>query len=848
MKKTLAVLGLIISNAAFCLELPENVIYLHPKPDAVNISAKTGIILRFDPVLQGQLNLNDFSITVTGDNSGLQQGKMVLSDNNVLFQLDCTYTPGETVHVSIQCEKLGWTGPYHYQFSVNQLPGLSLSKQTKQTAPAVTPLLKKVSSNQVTTINGVSVPSDFPLWEVETLEDGVAPGKIFITNYMGDPSYIMIFKNDGTPYFYQRMEQNLFGFFTIQQNDALSRSDNSRFAVLDSNCTVQRYVECGFGYVSNGHEFLILPDGHYFMIAHNMIQVDMSKIVSGGEQEAVIMDTGIQEFDEDGNVIFVWLCSEYFDITEAVHEDLTDSFIQYVHTNSIAIDYDDHIIISNRHLSNVVKINRQTGDIIWRLGGKKSDFEFVNDELKLSYQHDARPVPGKQNHYTVFDNGNYRNPQFSRAVEFKLDVENKTATRVWEYRLPKDNSTALGNVQRLPNGNTHINWGRGKGAKATEVTPDGKVVYQADFVNENWVYRSFRFEWEHVHEKPYLIVENKPFNIDLIFNKFGDRTVKEYSVYGGQSMNDLQQIAVTSNTFYQLKPNDLENNRDYYFQVKAVHENGSVSAPSNTEKVRVIFPEQGINFIQNGDFSQELDNFWESDICPDSTYGKIMIDSNEQLHFKIVKGCGDYINITVSQNNIPLYEGLTYLFEFDAYADSPRIFEVELVNNDNMNINYSKIGPIQLTTHKKHFEYEFKMKDASDMQTCIVFYASFYDVDVYIDNVSLVIIGNVAIKQEPESQPDHFKLSQNFPNPFNPTTKILYNLPQSAHVSLIIYNLAGQEIETLVNTFQPAGEYKIRWQPKQLASGIYFYKLQAEDPSTSSGNRFSETKKLILLK
>ena len=69
--------------------------------------------------------------------------------------------------------------------------------------------------------------------------------------------------------------------------------------------------------------------------------------------------------------------------------------------NSVAIDYDDHIIVSNRHLSEVTKINRQTGDIIWRLGGVNNEFDFVNDEFQMSYQHDARPVPGKPNHYTI---------------------------------------------------------------------------------------------------------------------------------------------------------------------------------------------------------------------------------------------------------------------------------------------------------------------------------------------------------------------------------------------------------------------------------------------------------------
>jgi polyhydroxybutyrate depolymerase len=85
-----------------------------------------------------------------------------------------------------------------------------------------------------------------------------------------------------------------------------------------------------------------------------------------------------------------------------------------------------------------------------------------------------------------------------------------------------------------------------------------------------------------------------------------------------------------------------------------------------------------------------------------------------------------------------------------------------------------------------------------------------------------------------------FDLFQNYPNPFNPVTTIKYNLPESKNVTLKIYNLAGQEIETLVFGFQTAGEHQIAWQPKGLPSGIYFYRLQTD--------QFLETRKLIFQK
>ena len=88
--------------------------------------------------------------------------------------------------------------------------------------------------------------------------------------------------------------------------------------------------------------------------------------------------------------------------------------------------------------------------------------------------------------------------------------------------------------------------------------------------------------------------------------------------------------------------------------------------------------------------------------------------------------------------------------------------------------------------------------------------------------------------------PKDFKLYQNYPNPFNPSTTIKYSLNKSGIVMLKVNNLVGQEIETLVNEFQRAGEYEITWQANGLPSGLYFYTIQTKE--------FSQTCKLILQK
>lgn len=111
-----------------------------------------------------------------------------------------------------------------------------------------------------------------------------------------------------------------------------------------------------------------------------------------------------------------------------------------------------------------------------------------------------------------------------------------------------------------------------------------------------------------------------------------------------------------------------------------------------------------------------------------------------------------------------------------------------------------------------------------------------------IDNVKLTGFVTVTDVKEEENEriPNNYELSQNYPNPFNPSTKINYSIPASSKVSLIVYDILGREIKTLVNEFQNAGRYSVDFNAVGLASGIYFYRLKS--------GQFSETRKLILLR
>ena len=88
--------------------------------------------------------------------------------------------------------------------------------------------------------------------------------------------------------------------------------------------------------------------------------------------------------------------------------------------------------------------------------------------------------------------------------------------------------------------------------------------------------------------------------------------------------------------------------------------------------------------------------------------------------------------------------------------------------------------------------------------------------------------------------PKGISLFANYPNPFNPTTTITYNLPEAGQVSLEVLNVLGQRVATLVDEYQPAGFKKVEWNANSFASGMYFYRLRVGE--------VVQTKKMLLLK
>tara|TARA_Y100000768_G_scaffold136220_1_gene101391 strand:- start:31 stop:729 length:699 start_codon:yes stop_codon:yes gene_type:complete len=168
-----------------------------------------------------------------------------------------------------------------------------------------------------------------------------------------------------------------------------------------------------------------------------------------------------------------------------------------MHGNSIEIDTDQNIILSNRAMSELIKFDRVSGELIWRFGGPMNDFTFINDPLNgPNRQHDARRL--ENGNLMIFDNGDQRQSPYTRITEYEIDEENLIATLVWEYSHPNGYvSLNQGCAQRLENGNTLICWGgvSGHGQIITEIDNSNQRVLEIEYPMGCHSYKVRKSDW-----------------------------------------------------------------------------------------------------------------------------------------------------------------------------------------------------------------------------------------------------------------------------------------------------------------------------------------------------------------
>jgi len=285
--------------------------------------------------------------------------------------------------------------------------------------------------------------------------------------------------------------------FQLQPNGYLTYNLTSewKFIVQNDNYEIIDTISAQNGYDADQHEFRYFNNMHSLFMCYDPQIVDMSQVVPGGQSNATVIGLIIQELDENKKVVFQWRSWDHYQITDASNWiDLTESTIDYVHGNSIEVVSKDEIIISSRNMNEITKIDRNSGDIIWRLNGENNMFDFYPPADSFCLQHYIRLMPDSTN-ISLFDNGVCWDPQYSSGIEYILDEENFTCTLVERLRSNPDiYGPFMGNTQRLQNGHTIIGWGKGI-PSVTEFDSAGNIQLQFSFPQLN--YQAFKFDWHH---------------------------------------------------------------------------------------------------------------------------------------------------------------------------------------------------------------------------------------------------------------------------------------------------------------------------------------------------------------
>jgi len=276
----------------------------------------------------------------------------------------------------------------------------------------------------------------------------------------------------------------------------------AKFHIMDSTFNVVDSVRCS-GILTDNHDLQILPNGHFLMMGYEFRIMDLSSYHwfngngTPGSTTASVKCGIIQELDENKNLVFSWYAADHYQFGDVQEKWLSGpNNVDWTHFNSVALDNDGNILVSLRHFSEVTKINRTNGNIIWRLGGKQNQFTFLNDPYKgFDGQHDARRI--SNGNITIYDDGINSTPFHpARGVEYLINESTHTAQLVWS-KIYSSNSFAafLGNVQRLGNGNTLIGWGGLRNANVTfnSVKPDGDLILELRFPDSLITYRAFNY-------------------------------------------------------------------------------------------------------------------------------------------------------------------------------------------------------------------------------------------------------------------------------------------------------------------------------------------------------------------
>jgi hypothetical protein len=396
---------------------------------------------------------------------------------------------------------------------------------------------------------------------ITTPANGTVPGYIFLTPASGAGLWgPLIVDEKGSPIWFRKVPDpaTVAIDFKVQQyrnKPVLTWWEGTiggtggqgvgqgEFVIADQSYREITRVRAAGSDQADQHDFVITPQNTALFWVYQAVPYDLTSL--GGPKDGVLFDGVIQEIDiPTGKLLFEWRAREHVQPSESYaplpEGDSAHLPYDYFHANSVGLAADGNIIASSRHLWTTFKINRKSGELMWRLGGKKSDFE-VDEKAKFAWQHDFRQR--RDGSYSVFDNGaGIGQPvhPYSRGLVFKLDESARTCTFVQEFIHPqKLSAPTQGAFRELLDGGSFIGWGQMP--YFTEHNADGSVRLAGNLPKDNQSYRAYKADWTgQPLDQPALGLRTENGNVIVSMSWNGTTKVAKWRARSGTQPGALQ--------------------------------------------------------------------------------------------------------------------------------------------------------------------------------------------------------------------------------------------------------------------------------------------------------------------
>jgi len=391
-----------------------------------------------------------------------------------------------------------------------------------------------------------------PQLRVRKRTGAVAPGFIFAT--IGTPGVTggpVILDDAGEPVWFLPVTGKSLADFRVQTlnghpvltwwEGAVSAGHGQGQAVIadTSYQTIQRVDATGGGQMDL-HEFQLTSRGTALVTVYNQVTTSLNP--AGVSGSGAVLEGGAQEIDlGTGRSVFEWHSLPAVGLEESRASAPSTGPFDYFHINSIDVDSDENLLISARNTWCVYKVNRTTGAVMWRLGGRKSDFK-MGSGTNFEWQHDARRQTGEV--ITLFDDGAFpKEEPHSRGLVLSVDESARSVALVKAYANDGILSTSQGNFQQLPGGNYFAGWG--SQPNLTEFGRDGTVGFDAIFATSNQSYRAYRFPWTGSPvDQPAVAAERGSGRAATLYASWNGATeVARWEVLGGASAGSLSSLS-----------------------------------------------------------------------------------------------------------------------------------------------------------------------------------------------------------------------------------------------------------------------------------------------------------------